>query len=70
MPASGKLTLTLTLTLTRTLITLTRTLITLSPNPNNPNQGLPTSGWRDGGEGAAQLQRCGVGSVLARTREI
>ena len=26
-------------------------------------EGLPASGWSDGGEGAAQLQRCGVGSV-------
>lgn len=33
-------------------------------------EGLPTSGWRDGGEGAAQLQRCGVGSVALECDDV
>ena len=33
-------------------------------------EGLPASGWRDCGEGAAQLQRCGVGSVALECDDV
>ena len=33
-------------------------------------EGLPSSGWSDGGEGAAQLLHCGVGSVALECDEV